>query len=164
MQGWDNFFTLVGGTSGTLIGLLFVVLTLGAERATGGDTMRIRAFVAPVFVQLSLLLLLAMILLAPLAEAVRGVLTAILAGAGIAYSLYILALARGRPELTEREPLWDGVLPIAGLACLLLSAASWFFAPEHADELAALAAAVLLITALRNSWAMTLAILSRRGV
>ena len=102
-------------------------------------------------------------MLAPLAEAVRGVLTAILAGAGIAYSLYILALARGRPELTEREPLWDGVLPIAGLACLLLSAASWFFAPEHADELAALAAAVLLITALRNSWAMTLAILSRRG-
>jgi hypothetical protein len=51
-------------------------------------------------------------------------------------------------RLTEREPLWDAVLPLLDLSCLLFSAAAWFFAPELADELAALAATVLLVTAL----------------
>ena len=29
MPNWDNFYMLVGGTAGTLIGLIFVVLSFG---------------------------------------------------------------------------------------------------------------------------------------
>jgi hypothetical protein len=38
MDDWDGFYTLIGGTAGTLIGLIFVAITLGMEHAREGDT------------------------------------------------------------------------------------------------------------------------------
>ena len=33
MEGWSDFYTLVGSTAATLIGLIFVVISLGADQA-----------------------------------------------------------------------------------------------------------------------------------
>ena len=33
MEGWSDFYTLVGSTAATLIGLIFVVISLGADHA-----------------------------------------------------------------------------------------------------------------------------------
>lgn len=48
MDDWDGFYTLAGSTAGTLIGLIFVVITLGIEHAKEGDDLRARLFVTPV--------------------------------------------------------------------------------------------------------------------
>ena len=40
MDDWDNFYMLTGGTGGTLIGLIFVVITLGIDHAKKGDELR----------------------------------------------------------------------------------------------------------------------------
>jgi hypothetical protein len=40
MDDWDNFYMLAGGTAGTLIGLIFVVITLGIDHAQKGDEAR----------------------------------------------------------------------------------------------------------------------------
>ena len=37
MEGWSDFYTLVGSTAATLIGLIFVVISLGADHAKKGD-------------------------------------------------------------------------------------------------------------------------------
>jgi len=37
MDDWDGFYTLAGSTAGTLIGLIFVVITLGIEHIKEGD-------------------------------------------------------------------------------------------------------------------------------
>lgn len=50
MDDWDPFYTLTGGTAGTLIGLIFVVITLGMDHAREGDTIRTRLFVTPILV------------------------------------------------------------------------------------------------------------------
>jgi hypothetical protein len=42
---------LAGGTAGTLIGLVFVVITLGIDHAKAGDEIRTRLFVTPVLVR-----------------------------------------------------------------------------------------------------------------
>ena len=34
LQGWDNFFIMAGTAGATLIGLLFVAITLGADLST----------------------------------------------------------------------------------------------------------------------------------
>ena len=39
MDDWDNFYMLAGSTGGTLIGLIFVVITLGIEHAGGVASM-----------------------------------------------------------------------------------------------------------------------------
>ena len=40
MDDWDNCHMLVGGRAGTLIGLIFVVITLGMEHSQAGDSVR----------------------------------------------------------------------------------------------------------------------------
>jgi hypothetical protein len=45
MDDWDGFYTLAGSTAGTLIGLIFVVITLGIEHAEKDDDLRARLFV-----------------------------------------------------------------------------------------------------------------------
>ena len=35
MEGWSDFYTLVGSTAATLIGLIFVVISLGADHRIG---------------------------------------------------------------------------------------------------------------------------------
>jgi hypothetical protein len=53
----DGFYALTGGTAGALIGLIFVVITLGMEHAKEGDTVRTRPFVTSVLVYFASLLI-----------------------------------------------------------------------------------------------------------
>mgnify|MGYP006886484274 CR=1 FL=1 len=48
MEGWSDFYTLVGSTAATLIGLIFVVISLGADHAKKGDEHQLRVGVDPV--------------------------------------------------------------------------------------------------------------------
>jgi hypothetical protein len=65
MAEWHEFYALVGATAGTLIGLLFVVISLGADHAVKGDEHRARVFVTPVLVHFAALLFLALAMVAP---------------------------------------------------------------------------------------------------
>jgi len=42
MEGWSDFYTLISSTAATLIGLIFVVISLGADHAKKGDEHRLR--------------------------------------------------------------------------------------------------------------------------
>jgi hypothetical protein len=106
MDDWDNFYMLVGGTAGTLIGLIFVVITLGIDHAKEGDD-----------------------------------------GAG--------------PRRTEQDLLWGVLLPLASYALLAASAAAWALEASFANTIGAVAVVILLVTAIRNSWMVTLAIANR---
>ena len=66
MDDWDNFYMLAGGTAGTLIGIIFVVITLGMEHAKEGDTVRTRLFVTPILVYFASQLMIAMAMVPPL--------------------------------------------------------------------------------------------------
>jgi hypothetical protein len=62
MDDWDGFYTLAGSTAGTLIGLIFVVITLGIDHTKKGDEHRVRLFVTPVLVYFASLLVIAMVM------------------------------------------------------------------------------------------------------
>ena len=85
MEDRDNFYMLAGGTAGTLIGLIFIVITL----------------------------------------------------------------------------LWDALLPIASYVLVATAAASWALQALFANMTGAVAVVLLLVMALRNNWAVTLAIAGR---
>ena len=54
--GWSDFYTLIGATAGTLIGLIFVVVSLGADHAKAGDEHRTRIGVTPTLIHFAALL------------------------------------------------------------------------------------------------------------
>ena len=60
----DGFYALTGTTAGALIGLIFVVITLGMEHAKG-DTVLTRLFVTPVLVYFASLLITSLAMIPP---------------------------------------------------------------------------------------------------
>jgi hypothetical protein len=161
MADWSNFYMLAGGVAGTLIGLIFVVLTLGAERGKAGDADRTRIFITPVLVHFASVLLIALAMVAPVSNPVRASLLGLIGCAGLAYAANLALLARTQIEPAEREPLWDGLLPIAAYVCLAIAAAAFALGAAFADGVGAIASMLLLVTALRKDWAITLAIVGR---
>ena len=161
MQDWDNFYMLVGGTAGTLIGLIFVVITLGIEYGKRGDDDRTRLFVTPILVQFGTLLLISTAAVSPLDATWRAITLGLIGCAGLAYTSNLAVLSRRRTDLEDRELLWDVLLPIAAYVLLVMGAAAWAFEASFADDLTALSAVLLLVTGVRNSWAITLAIAER---
>lgn len=65
MDDWDNFYLLARGTAGTLIGFIFIVITLGIEHIKAGDSLRTRVFVSPILVHFASLLVIALVMVAP---------------------------------------------------------------------------------------------------
>ena len=47
LQRWANFYLLISAAAATLIGLLFAVITFGAERIVEDRTARIRMYLTP---------------------------------------------------------------------------------------------------------------------
>jgi len=160
MDDWDGFYTLTGGTAGTLIGLIFVVITLGMEHAKEGDTDRTRLFVSPILVYFATLLMIALAMVPPLSPIARALALGVIGCAGLGYVLNLAFLLRQRPD--EREMLWDILLPMVSYALVAISAAAWALEASFANMAAAIAVAVLLVAALRKSWIVTLVIASRR--
>ena len=65
---WDNFYITTGAASASLIGLLFVVVTLGGRMPSSDVADGVRAFLMPALVHFCGVLLIALIVLSPFAS------------------------------------------------------------------------------------------------
>jgi hypothetical protein len=155
-QGWDGFFLLIGGASGALIGLLFVVtsLTTGLERQS-----RLRGaslYVSPVVFHFAVVLVVSGVALAPRlpalqASAVVG-LCALVGAVHLAYVAWGIAAGRA-PTQPHWSDLWCyGVAPLVVYLGLAGAAAAAAQARPWAPEAVAGAALALLLLAIRNAW------------
>jgi hypothetical protein len=161
MSPWHEFYMLVGATAGVLIGLIFVVISLGADQTIKGDKHRIRVFMTPVLTHFAALLFLSLAMLAAVSDPVRAVALGVIGCAGLAYSANIALVAPRVIPAEERHPFWYTGLPILAYSSLLVSAVAFAADVGIADEAGAIASAILLVTALRISWMVTVAILER---
>lgn len=161
MADWSDFYTLIGATAGTLIGLIFVVVSLGADHAKAGDEHRTRIGVTPTLVHFAALLVCALAMLAPLSNSARAVVLGLIGCAGLGYLLNLALLASKRIKKEERDTLWFEVLPIVAYAGFVVTGAAWALAPDFAPEIGGFASVMLLVAALHNSWEMTLIIVGR---
>ena len=158
MVDWDNFYMLAGGTAGTLIGLIFVVFTLGVDHAKSGDELRTRIFVTPILVHFTGILIISMAMVAPISALPRAVALGVIGCAGLAYVMNRALLSRRRGKSNEQELVWDALLPLASYVLIATAAAAWALEASFANAIGAIGVVILLITAIRNSWMITLAI------
>lgn len=169
LNGWGNFYVIVGSSAGALIGLQFVVIALIADlpatvsRNAGQAS---GAFGTPSVVHFGVVLLLSGILSAPWHTISPA---AILWGiAGFVGVLYILIIIRRMRSQSLYKPVFEdwlchAVLPFLAYAVL---AASSFFANSDAHlalYFVAAAALLLLFTGIHNAWdAVTYHVFHRR--
>ena len=97
-------------------------------------------------------------MVAPTSALTRALALGAIGCAGLAYVTNLVLMSRRRTGTEDRELLWDVLLPIASYVLVAIAAASWALEAPFTNMTGALAVVLLLVTALRNSWMVTLAI------
>jgi hypothetical protein len=170
--GWGEFYSMVGQAAATLIGLMFVIVTLGA---TLGGALRRKAsesavplLVTPTLVHFGAILFIATVALVPRGSdiAVSACLFA-LGLAGLAYVAVVgTRIFSGRSALMDPGDVGAHVayVPAPAIAYLLLviSSVATLAGWEHASLAAGAGVVLLLAVGIRNAWGMAL-FLARSG-
>jgi hypothetical protein len=156
LDGWGNFYVIVGSSAGALIGLQFVVMTLIANiPLTRGDAQAGDTFTTPTVVHFGVVLLLSAAASAPW----DGIATiAILWGlVGLSGVVYVVLVARRLRLQTAyqavfEDRLFNVLLPLTAYAVLAVSAFEAYSHPPRSLFLVGAAALLLLFVGIHNAW------------
>jgi len=156
LDGWENFYVIVGSSAGALIGLQFVVMTLLADMPTSqSDIQAGNAFGTSNIVHFGVVLLLSAIISAPW-DGIAGV--AILNGLiGFAGMVYAVVVARRMRSQTTYRPILEDWLfyvwfPLAAYTILAVSACAACSHTRYALFVLGAAVLFLLFIGIRNAW------------
>jgi len=155
LEGWANFYLIVGGAAAALTGLQFVVVTLVAQTGQARGVTELAAFGTPTVVHFAQTLLLAALMTAPWRSLVSlAVVVGILGGAGLAYGAVTLRRARRATGYTPVLEDWvfHVILPGLANATLLVAAALEPRGPRAPFFAIGAAALLLLVVGIHNAW------------
>jgi hypothetical protein len=156
LDGWANFYVIVGSSAGALIGLQFVVLTLIAGRpALRGEAQAGAAFSTPSVVHFGVVLLLSAVISAPWDGI--GAVAVLCGGVGLSGIVYSVIVARRMRAQTAYKPVFEDwlfyvLLPCAAYAVLAGSALAARAFARTALLIVGAAALMLLFTGIHNAW------------
>jgi hypothetical protein len=154
LERWMNFYLATSTAAATLIGLLFVVISVGADRRVGQAT-DVSKFLTPTFVFFGDVLLLSTLLTFPNHTALS--VAVCLGGIGLGCIVYaVTLLTRFGRSYQGSELAAYVLLPIVAFGSLCVSGALAFVRNEHALTLAGFGIVALLVLAVRNSWAVVI--------
>jgi hypothetical protein len=155
---WHDFYVLVGTASATLVGLVFVAVSIGTTIFNEDHRAAMTAFITPTVMHFAAVLFACLVATIPSHTwDTLGGLTGAGALAGAAYSgrLAVQMIIRRRFKIDLEDGLFYVFLPLVGYVLALVAAGLLFIhsAALGADLLAA-AVLTLLFAAIRNAWDM----------
>ena len=152
---WETFFFMVGSSATGLIGLLFVVITLTAERNPAKAEAGSRTFVTPTVVHFAAVLFISAVAVMPgLTPETAAAAIAIPSLLGFLYVGTIVSrLARGMPPVTHwTDYVFYGLFPVAAYLGLIVSAAGVWSVAAFGPFGIAVGALALLLVGIRDAW------------
>lgn len=156
LNGWENFYVIVGSSAGALIGLQFVVMTLIAGRpAARGEAQAGDAFSTPSVVHFGVVLLLSALLSAPWDGITAVALLWGLVGlSGMGYSVIVARRMRAQKVYRPvfEDWLFHVLLPFASYAMLAGAAVAGPSYSRLAMFIVGAAALLLLFIGIHNAW------------
>ncbi len=159
LREWHDFYVLVGTASATLIGLMFVAVSIGTAIFNDNRRAALAAFITPTVMHFAAVLFACLVATMPSHTwyTLGGLLGAgALAGAVYSGRLAVQMMVRRRFKIDMEDRLFYAFLPLVGHALALIAAT--VLMSTHAAVLSAdlIAAAVLtlLFAAIRNAWDM----------
>jgi hypothetical protein len=141
-EGWSNFFTMTGSAGATLVGLLFIVVTLNTDLSTSRTLEIARASMTPALYSFGGLMFQSMIALVPWRSPWHGGVVFVLVGIlGLVYN----------------------AVPVGASVILILGGAGWVVGAVFAPFAIAGASTLLLASGIYRTWGETLALIGTRG-
>jgi hypothetical protein len=163
LDGWHEYYELLGTSAAALLALLFVAASIGASVLTYDRAGPTRTYLSPVVFHYSNILFLSLLALIPTQTPLTfGLTILIAAAASLIYSIFIFArlLTDGIADLPDR--IAYGAVPIVAYAAGVIAA---YLLLTHAItaslNVIAGASLLLLVVNIRNAWDLLIALARR---
>jgi hypothetical protein len=160
---WHDFFLILGAAAGTLIGSMFVVVSIASGMIRGGE-LTSRVFVTPTIIHLAFVLLSCAFTLVPSLD--RFTFGAGGGAAGIVLLGYagrnVFHIGRRR-GVEWNDHLWYGICPLVAYIVMVVGAVLVLKEKPGGVETIAFALGLLVAGGIRNAWDLILFFLERRG-
>jgi hypothetical protein len=161
---WHDFFVLLGAASATLVGLLFVAASVGAN-ITWQRRAAMRIFLSATVVHFSGVLLACLTLVVPWRGGPAICVPITLIGlVGLAYSGHAWrgTVRDGMSRNIDLEDrIWYVAVPMLGYVVTLLAAIGLAYGASVGCGILALSLVMLLLAGIRNAWDITIWIITR---
>lgn len=156
VEGWDNFYVIIGSSAAALTGLMFVVIALMPTIARiPRDPTALDAYASPNVVHFSAVLLIGALITLP-RHTMTSLYTSLLitGGAGVVYTtIVILRSVRQRSYEPELEDwIFHAILPVMAYVTLFVSSFFLLNSAENALDGIAVSALILLFVGIHNAW------------
>jgi hypothetical protein len=160
LQPWGNFFSTLGEGSATMIGLLFVAVSITSGVFSGDRPEAMRVFLTASVVHFTSILAVSLIVLAPHASWMLFAGMVLCCGlfglgySGVACHSTMRTGLYARIDLEDRT--WYMLLPVIAYLAESLSAVTLAIRPYWGCAGLAVSVGLLLLTAVHNAWDITL--------
>jgi hypothetical protein len=164
LQAWEHVFEITGPAGVQLIGLMFVVVTLG-ELSGSRSVPAVRGFVTPTLVHFSSVLLQSIAALSPWpSDASAGIALALIGLVGVGYSLRAVAFKKraGVAKLSGVNWFAYNGAPLLANVVLVCGGVGLTVASPLAPFAVAAASTLLLAAGIYGAWDVTLWVLKSR--
>lgn len=156
MQGWSDYFFMIGSSAAALIGLMFVVVTLTAGRDREEVERGKHLYTSPIVWHLAVVLVLSGAAVAPgidprLFAAVSGALAVLGIGIGLRSALGI-AQRPGAPGAAAFDLFWYGLAPAIAYVGLAAAAVGMFTGQRWGAPAVAADLMALLLVSIHAEW------------
>ena len=166
-DGWSNFFSMTGSAGATLVGLLFIVVTLNTDLSTSRTLDIARASMTPALYSFGGVMFQSMIALVPWRSAWHGGVVFVVVGiVGLIYRVNAVRLRSALHLKAIQGPvdwIFHNAVPVIASVLLLLGGAGWVAGAVFAPFAIAAASTLLLISGIYRTWGETLAMIGTRG-
>jgi hypothetical protein len=155
LESWHDFYIAAAAAAATLMGLMFVVMTLGQRSlATQQGKKVTRALHTPTVAFFVAIVVVSLLVLMPATSPhTLGVLLAVVAVSGLGYMIASGAFRIWLDnELGVDDLVWYVILPYVGFAALGAAAAAIWVQAAFGMALLAGATLLLLLVGIRNAW------------
>jgi hypothetical protein len=165
LESWREFYAFAGAAAATLMGLMFVVASLGHRSLATEEGQRVtRALFTPIVVFFATLIVVAMLMLIP--DVPPNVLGALLAAVSVGGLVYMVASGAHRVwlanELGFDDLLWYVVLPYVSYALFGVAAVAIWKSAPFGPHVVAATMILLLLIGIRNAWDLVVYSMQRR--
>jgi hypothetical protein len=166
LSGWSNFFSLTGSSAASLVGLLFVVVTLGSGWSTSRTKDVERALLTPALYSFTGVLLQSLVALAPWPSNLpAGVTFVILGVGGLIYRLRAVRVRRQVHLLAiagTMDRIFHNALPVSASLILIAGGAGMIASSASAPFAIAGSCALLLVSGIYRCWGETLVMIGSK--
>jgi hypothetical protein len=164
LDGWHEFYGLLGTAAAALVALLFVAASIGAGYLSAERASPTRTFTSPIVFHYTFVLFLSLVALVPVnTDHSLAVIVGLSAAVGLAYASLILTRVMRSTTIDIDDRLGYGASPPAGYAAALVAAMFIFHHSRIGPPLLAGALILLLLVNIRNAWDLMVFFARRRS-